>query len=165
MRVRLTWFEAVMAGEVGMRRHLAALRGGNPDQHGRNGEDGWTVHIEGAAGELAVAKVLDRYWSGSVNTYHDEGDVGQRLEVRTRSRHHYELLVRPGDPPDSAYVLVTGRVPWFVVRGWVFGHEAMRPEWLRVHGDRPAAYFVPHEELSPLAELAGWLGQRDVIQG
>ena len=149
--VTLTWFEAAMASEVGRMRHLSAIKANRPDRHGFEGA-GWNVHIEGACGELALAKVLGVYWDGSVDTF-DAPDVG-RLQVRTRSEHDYELIVRPTDSDTSRWVLVTGRCPRYVVRGWISGQEAKRPQWLRTHGGRPPAHFVPHAALHPISTLA-----------
>jgi hypothetical protein len=144
-------WQAVMIGAM---RHIKALRSGLPDRHGFDGTDGWTIHIEGAAGEMAVSKALDRYWGAPVNTFKAGGDVGE-VQVRTRSRHDYELLVRPDDRDADVYVHVTGRVPAFRVHGWLSGQEAKRPEYLRAHGGRPPAYFVPTDALHPIETLPG----------
>jgi hypothetical protein len=153
MSIRLTSYELALAASVGSRRQVAALKDGRPDRHGFEGL-GWDVHIEGAAGELALAKYMKWYWNGSVDTFREMADVGA-VEVRTRSRHTYELLVRPDDSDDVVYVLVTGRAPEYAVRGWMLGRDAKRPEWFLAHGDRPRAYFVPHAALRPMDALAG----------
>lgn len=140
-----------MASHVGWMRQLAAVRAGRPDRHGYEG-DGWSEHIEGACGEIAVAKALGLYWNGSVDTF-KLGDDVPGLQVRTRSRDTYELIVRPNDPDDATWVLVTGRTPMFWIRGWIFGRDAKRQEWMQNHGGRPSAYFVPHVALRPLHEL------------
>jgi hypothetical protein len=121
--VTLTWHEAAMASHVGWMRQLAAIKAGKHDCHGYDGE-GWSEHIEGACGELAVAKILGRYWDGSVNTWKADDLPG--LQIRTRSRHDYDLIVRPGDDDQAAWVLVTGRCPEYRVRGWITGAEAKR---------------------------------------
>ncbi len=149
MRVTLSPYELSMAAQVGSRRQIEALTKGLPDKHGFGGEDGWTVHIEGACGEMAVASALGRYWSGSVNTFKSGGDVGT-VQVRTRSRHDYDLIVRRDDRDNDIFILVTGLAPRFEVRGWIRGADARRSEWLRTHGNRPAAYFVPQTALMPI---------------
>lgn len=147
--VKLTWHEMMMAGHVGMLRHVEAVMNDRPDLHGYDGQSGWQTHCEGAAGELAAAKVLGRYWDGSVNTFRRGGDVGD-VQVRTRSRHDYELIVRDRDRDDDAFVLVTGRAPEFRVVGWIRASAAKQPDWMRTHGNRPPAYFVPHAALTPI---------------
>jgi hypothetical protein len=110
------------------------------------------MHIEGAGGECAVAKALKLYWSGSVDTFKREGDVGD-LEVRTRSEDWHELLIRPDDP-SAIYVLVVGKIPHFRLVGWIHSSVAkQRNDWLKPHGGRPPAYFVPQSELRPIEEL------------
>ncbi len=147
--VSLEWHEVMLAAGVGMRRHASALREGRPDRHGFDG-DGWGSHVEGACGELAVAKLLNLYWNGSVDTFKDVGDVGT-LQVRTRSRHDYELIVRRDDRGSDRFVLVTGKAPRFIVHGYMTAGEAQaHPEWLQTYGARPPAFFVPQSELHDL---------------
>jgi hypothetical protein len=124
---------------------------GLEDKHGFDGEP-WNIDIEGAAGEIAAAKALGVYWGASVNTFKVGGDVGG-LEIRTRSKSEYELLIRDNDPDDSIFVLVTGRSPNFEVVGWMKGKDAKREEWKQTHGGRPPAYFVPQSELHSIESL------------
>ena len=149
VRIRLERYECILAAEVGMRRHLAALWDQRADRHGFTG-DGWGIHIEGAAGEMAFAKSSDMYWSGSVNTFNGGGDVGHNIQVRTRSSHDFDLIIRSGDSDDSVFVLVTGAIPDFWVRGWLWGREGKIDRYLQNHGGRPPAWFVPSRNLRPL---------------
>lgn len=144
--ITLTAHEMLLASDVGRMRQISSLRRGLADAHGYSGDDGWTAHIEGACGELVVAKLLGLYWDGSVNTFQRGGDVAD-LQVRTRSKHYYELIVRPNDKDDARFILVTGIAPVYRVRGWILGRDAKRPEWSQTHGGRPAAFFVPHGSL------------------
>jgi hypothetical protein len=141
MQVTLTEDELYQGALIGARRQIEALKKGLPDKHGFEGL-GWDVHIEGALGELAFAKSIDRHWGGSVNVFKTQADVG-KVEVRTRSKTWYDLLIRPDDSDDAAFVLVTGHAPEFIVRGWIKGAAAKKREWLQTHGNRPPAYFVP----------------------
>jgi hypothetical protein len=141
-----------MAAQIGVLRQLEAVRKGLPDRHGFDGDTGWTIHIEGAAGEIAAAKALGLYWGGTVNTFKTEGDVGN-IEVRTRSKPHYDLLVRDNDKNESVFVLVTGKSPKYNVVGWILGKDAKKTEWYADYGNRPPAYFVPQNCLRPIEEL------------
>jgi hypothetical protein len=96
-----------------------------------------------------VARVLSRYWGGDVNSF-KRADIGQRVQIRMRSRHDWDLLVRPDDSDDMAYVLVTGTPTRMLVHGWCWGREAKQPEYLKPHGGRPPAYFVPQAALRPM---------------
>lgn len=149
--VLLSWHEVAIASHVGWMRQIASLKSGLRDQHGYSG-CGWTEHCEGACGELVVAKTLGIYWDGSVNTFKNP-DLPGNIDVRTRSRDDYELIVRPNDNDHSRFVLVTGRCPKYRIVGWLHGDQAKQPEWLKNHGGRESAYFVPHSELQPIETL------------
>jgi hypothetical protein len=147
--VILTKYEMQMAGSVGLSRGIESISAGNKQAHGCSG-DGWGQNIEGAYGELAFAKFINRYWSGSVNTFKDGGDVGD-IQVRTRSKHHYDLIVRDGDRDNDIFVLVTGLAPSYLIRGWIKGIEAKRmDDCIKAYGGRPSAWFVPADRLKPV---------------
>lgn len=141
--VTLEPFEIRLAMIVGGERQLAALA--LPDRHGFEGV-GWNVHIEGAAGEIAYAKMRDKFWNGSVNTFKSGGDVGA-VQVRTRSLAHYDLLVRDDDRDEDVFVLVTGTIPTFNVRGWCYGSAAKQERYRQTYGGREPAFFVPQSDL------------------
>lgn len=149
--VTLNWEELDVAAHVGARRNIEALRRGwAPHRRlGYHDLPGWQGHIEGAAGEIALAKTLNRHWSAHVNTFKVGGDVGA-VQVRTRSRHDYELIVRDEDRDEDWFVLVTGTAPAFRVHGYIRGRDAKRPEWRQEHGGFVPAFFVPHEALRAL---------------
>ena len=147
--ITLEHYEYAMASEVGRMRMLSSLRKGSKHKYGMT-KQGWTEHIEGAGAEVAVAKHLGLYWSGSVDTYKSEPDVGDDIEVRWRSQRHWDLLVRPDDPEDRFYVLVVGFCPVYTIIGGMWGWEAKRDEWLQAHGGRPKAWFVPQNELNTI---------------
>lgn len=147
--VTLTEQEMRLAADVGVGRQIRSMLAGRKDAYGFKG-DPWRIHIEGAMGELALAKALGRYWSGAGELYGDDTDVGG-VQVRTRTRHDYELYVWPRDEDEAIFVLVTGTPPSFRVHGWIRGADAKRQEWFKSLGRAPA-YFVPQEALRPLTE-------------
>lgn len=140
-----------MASEIGRLRQLASIRRGSVHKYGFTGS-GWTEHIEGACGEMVVSKFLGIYWDGSVDTF-KAPDVGLKIQVRTRSMHNYELIVRNDDSDDELYVLVTGKCPSYRIHGYIAGRDAKKREFLQTHGNRPSAYFVPHAALLNIADL------------
>lgn len=152
--MELTQIEAFIASQVGSMRNTKSLAQGNQDAFGLSADkDGWGLHIEGAAGEMAAAKALNIYWAGTINTFKKGGDLGARIQIRTRSRRDYELLVRPADRDEDIFVLVTGKSPHFEVHGWITGRDAKQADYLKTHGGRDPAYFVPHRALGRLDEL------------
>jgi hypothetical protein len=140
--------EIFYAGMVGVQRQVEALRFGSADAHGYSGEHPWQVHVEGALGECAFAKASGQYWGRTVNTFKVGGDVG-RLQVRTRSKSHYDLLIREDDRDDDWFVLVTGQAPTYVIRGGCFGRFAKQEKYRQAYGAREPAYFVPQKDLTP----------------
>lgn len=149
--VTLTPFELWLASGVGIRRHIEALRKGSRDTFGA--KQSWDLHVEGACGECAAAKAIGRYWNGSVNTYHDGGDIGA-IQVRTRSEDTYDLIIRDNDPDGALFVLVTGRAPQYCVRGYIRGRDGKRAEWRKTYGGRDAAFFVPQSALQPIERIS-----------
>lgn len=149
--VALTQGEMVTASMVGVIRNAESLSN-NRKRRFTKGPTSWEAHVLGALGEAVAAKSLGVYWVGGVCTFKNEGDVG-RLEVRTRSRHDYELIIRDDDPDDRPYILVTGEGPEFRVHGWIMGKDARRDEWRQDHGGYEPAYFVPQAALRGLWEL------------
>lgn len=159
--VILTQREMMLGAQCGVMRNIASMMAGHEPANGfdeEKGDDAWNVHIEGACGEVAAAKILNRFWSPTVNTF-SAADIGKNLQVRTRSRHDYELYIRPktstyrGDNPDNCFVLLTGKAPRYIIRGYMLARDAMKEEWSQTHGGRPAAWFVPTKHLLPWRDL------------
>lgn len=141
----------LIAQAIGGMRNITAIEKGRKHIAGFGNGSAWNNHIEGAAGELAVAKVLDVYWGGSINTFKKGGDVGD-LQVRT-SLTHEDLIVRPHDSDSAIFVLVLGPLPTVQVKGWMYGYEAKQEKWLARRAERTPAYFVPNKELRSIEEL------------
>ena len=146
--VELTDTEVYFAAIAGVGRHLESFHKKRRDAHGLSRDDGEGIchHILGAAGELAVAKCKGKYFSGAMNTF-KTADLGESVQVRTRSRHDWNLNVRKDDNEQHAFILVTATIPIMVIHGWLWGHEAMKLEYLKSHGGREEAYFVPQSRL------------------
>lgn len=149
--VRLEWFEESRAALVGVSRNVEAMRKGCVNRLPIGDE--WNAHILGALGECAFAKATGRYWSGSVNTFKSGGDVGKAIQIRTRSKHEYDLIVRRDDGDDDLFVLVTGGPHEFRVHGWIRGCDAKSDEWRADHGNHGEAFFVPKERLWGVDEI------------
>ena len=119
-----------------------------PDVNGYVDKNGWTDDIEGAAAEMAWAKLRDRYWSYAVNTF-KSGDVGN-VQVRSASRPTDSLIVRAKDSDIDVFVLMIGRSPTFRAVGWMRGKAAKQEKWERGPNNRPPAWFVPQSELNTI---------------
>jgi len=151
MNVTLTPYELMQGATAGVLRNVMSI---NHDYNKSVTGQEWQVHIEGACGEIAVAKAMGKYWGGSVNTFKAKGDLdGTGWEIRTRSKHHYELMIRENDPNDRVFILVTGKAPNYRVHGWIKASDAKRQEWKKDYGGHGEAYFVPKVALKNLEEL------------
>jgi len=151
MKITLTSAEVGAGVRVGGLRHYQAVLRHCEEKSDMPGADGWSHHIEGALGEIAAAKALNMYWPGSVNAW-KECDL-EGIQVRTRSKSSYDLLVRPNDAENCVWVLVTGGCGTYDVSGWISGHDAKQERFFRSPNDRAPAYFIPQSELKPIETL------------
>lgn len=148
--VELTARELALASFVACQRNADGVHA-NADA-GKFGYDGSTLdlHLKGCLGEIALAKALNRYWTGAGTGYYDDDDVGQ-IQVRVTRHDHGCLLVRPNEGHlEAPWVLVVGVFPNYSVRGWLWGYEARQDKYLRAPADREPAYFVPQPDLRPI---------------
>lgn len=152
--VELSKAERALAGFAGVMRQTKNTGRAHADGYGGTG---YGIHVEGALGEVAVAKYLNRYWVAVVDDFRAlDGDVGARVQVRTNTYTGPDpyLRVYPRDHDDHAFVLVVADDPRYRLVGWAWGGEAKRDEWFsRLRADRPASYHVPSEFLRPVETL------------
>ncbi len=152
MEIKLTFPEAANAAQVGAMRHISSVMKGRKDRYGADPDKAWQIHMEGACGEQAAAKALNTHWPATLNHF-DKPDIGCCVQVKTRSLDWFDLLVRPSDRDDYYFVLVTGSFPAYQVRGYMLGADAKQSKWLKGHGGRDPAYFVPQKDLQPIEKL------------
>ena len=115
-----------------------------------------TIHLLGAAGEMAVASHL-----GLKDFLYKETEAKRGscdlpgIDVKTAGRHRYNLIVQKNESPAKKYVLVTIEDKKTLIHGWIGGKEAMDVKyWSDPAGGRPA-YFVPKTALQPMSTLNG----------
>lgn len=156
MDIRLTDYEFAIAIQIGTYRQLSNLKKGRKDAYGAPSEDGLNLHIQGACGESAVAKALNIYWSGNMGKLKacDVNHKKHKIEVRTRSKDWYELIIHEKDNDDAIFILVTGVAPNFKLVGWCFGRDGKKQKYLKdPTGYRPPAFFVPQDDLQNMKRL------------
>lgn len=148
--------ERQSAMEEGHRRQRVneekGLRGRNRGP--RFGQKALDVHLLGAAGEMAVASFLGLKHELYKETEAKRGsDDLPGIDVKTRSRHSYDLIVQAKEDPSKKFILVTIEKQRTLIHGWCYGEEAMEEKyWADYAGGRPA-YFVPQAQLRPMKEL------------
>lgn len=161
MIVTLTWAEMMTAYHIASQRRIMNMRKKLPGRYGAPEQDGSEeLDIISTRGEMAVAKGLNLYWSGSVGDY-GAVDVGGLVEVRTRTKDWHSLIVHPGDRDWSPYVLVdASQTPDMRLVGWVFGRDGKDERfWADPSKKNRPAYFIEQKELRPMSELVSLLKQ------
>jgi hypothetical protein len=157
-RIELTEHELLMAGVIACARQASAMRDHLAYNGGAVGPaNDWQQHIYGTFGEIAVAKMLDRYWTGAGVTRGRSGlaDVGP-LEVKW-AQPGGRLVIRRTVPDARVMVLVTGWAPTFLVHGFIRAADGKRDAYLDNPGRKGEAWFVPIAALRSVDELAGVL--------
>ena len=151
IRVQLTWPEVYLAAHVGSLRNVQSLRDCEP-AYGCELDNTWTYNIEGTAGELAVAKHLNLFWSGAIGNRkaHDVG--GYQVRTNT-SRRLDDMRLHPPDKDDHVFISVLSFLPVFVICGWILARDGKRREWWREGSPKRPCFWVPRRFLRPMAEL------------
>jgi hypothetical protein len=138
-------FEMQHAAFAGVIRHLENMRAKRQSMYGEEADtNDWQRWIEGAAGEIAVAKYLNAYWPGSGKV--GAPDVGERHDVRTTQNHNYKLILHDEDADERIFWLVTGSNGRYKIHGWIKGHEGKQQKFWTEQTGRPA-YFIPQGDL------------------
>jgi len=148
--------ERQQAMEEGLRRQRVneskALRGRNGGAW--KGSKALEIHLLGAAGEVAVASYLDMKEHLFKETEARRGsDDLPGMDIKTRSKHSYDLIVQKREDPQKRFVLVTIQDQKTLLHGWCYGHEAMQEQfWADPAKGRPA-YFIPRSVLHSMESL------------
>lgn len=144
--VTLTSAEMTLVHMVAGLRQVSNEAMARRDAHGASVELGLDGHIQGAAAEAAVAKYLNRWWSGALNNL-GAADVGQHLQVRSTQHEKGCLILHRPDPDDHYFILAVGRAPTFRLAGWIRAAAGKDESfWRDPKGGRPA-FFVPQSAL------------------
>lgn len=149
--------ERKQAMEEGMRRQSVneakGLRGRN--NAAWQGSKALEIHLLGAAGEMAVASYLgmkDSLYKES-EARRGSDDLPGGIDVKTRSKTKYDLIVQKNEDPSKKFVLVTIENQKTLLHGWCYGAEAMEGKyWADPAKGRPA-YFMPKSALRPMNTL------------
>jgi hypothetical protein len=120
------------------------------------GETERSVNLQGHAAEFAFSLWSGLPWSALFvpgPRFVKVPDVGE-FEVRHSRRTDASLPLHDYDD-DRPFVLVTGEIPTFTMRGWAWPHDVRRKEFWRDKSARIVfpAYFVPQYALRPMDTL------------
>jgi hypothetical protein len=145
----LRWKEGMRRQGVNEAKGLRGRNGG-----AWKGSKALDIHLLGAAGEMAVASHLGMKDFLYKETQAKKGsDDLPGIDIKTRSKHSYDLIVQRNESPDKKFVLVTIQDKTTLIHGWCYGRDAMKEEfWADPARGRPA-YFVTKEHLRPMESL------------
>jgi hypothetical protein len=149
--------ERQQAMEEGLRRQgvneSKGLRGRNGGAW--KGSKSLEIHLLGAAGEVAVASYLGmkEHLFKETEARRGSDDLPGGIDVKTRSKHSYDLIVQKSEDPRKKFVLVTVQDQKTLLHGWCYGEEAMDEKyWADPARGRPA-FFVPKTVLRSMESL------------
>ena len=150
--------EREMARAEGFRRQAVneaqGLRGRNGGAW--KGSKALGIHLLGAAGEVAVASYLGlkEHLFKETEAKRGSDDLPGGIDVKTRSKSRYDLIIQKNEDPNKKFVLVTIENQQTFLHGWCYGHEGMDARyWADPARGRPA-YFVPQSALHPMETLS-----------
>lgn len=107
-------------------------------------------HQIGAAGEVAVASYLGLkdFLFADKNPTRDSYDLPYNIDVKTRAKHSYDLIVQLDDKPDKIYWLVTIQNKEIQIHGWIHHADCSKKEYIKDPAGGRRAYFVPKDKLN-----------------
>lgn len=149
--IQLTHSEIMQAAIVGVMRGVSAMKNNRLPRYGATDDNAWQISIQGAIGEFALAKALDRFWHNACGTP-EAGDVGD-LEVRTISKPNHRLIVHPQDADDAPFFLIHVDGCQCEIKGWLYGSEAKQDQFWTDPGTGRPAFFVPQHQLKTFGEF------------
>lgn len=147
--------ELYFAAQHATMRRLNNLKAARAPRHGIADAHAWAADIDGAFGELALAKWLGVYWVPGVARPEYSGDVA-RYEVRATRHATGCLLLHPDDHDDRPYVLALIAEPTVTLAGWVMGQQGKSPAHWTSSTDtrfREPCFAVPQSALRPMSEM------------
>jgi len=145
--------EAAFARYIGKQiaQNLGAFHK-TPEGNRPQGEDMEAINYRACLAEIAVARSLNLYWTGSTNR---SKDVGGLLEVRSIAVPGHRLVARANDTDATPAVLVLVDVPRLEcdLLGWqTFGY-AKRYGMPKDMDTAWPCWMLPQHMLEPMAEL------------
>ncbi|HEX3412837.1 MAG TPA: hypothetical protein VHT00_14050 [Stellaceae bacterium] len=152
---RLTPSEIHIASLVGLQRSLAAIRDQTPGRYGRPEGPGFDENINGACGEISLARFLKCYWNGAYGN-RAAADVGTFHQVRASGYDgpNAGLILHKPDADDQPFVKAFVRLPHVALVGWIYARDGKKSElWGEVKKGREPCFLVPHAMLLPMSSL------------
>jgi hypothetical protein len=119
-----------------------------------SGKKALDIHRLGCVGEIALAALLgleDQVFCEEA-AVSGSADLPGGIDVKTRPKHGYDLLVPLQCRLDHRYVLVTYEETILVV-GWILGEDAAKHRYIKELKRGRPCYVVPQADLRPIETL------------
>lgn len=153
MIYRLTEEERKLALGEAIRRQSFHEKNKTPGRNGgaSTGEKALFYHQIGAAGEVAVASYLGlkEYLFDDGGPVRGSCDLPYNIDVKTRAKHLYDLIVQLDDVDHKNYWLVTIQNKEIRIHGWIHHSDCAKDEYIKDPAGGRRAYFVPQSALNP----------------
>jgi hypothetical protein len=142
--------EAARRQTVNEAKNLQGRNGGVKD-----GAKALKMHILGATGELAVASYLGlrKFVYLESKPKRGSSDLPPNIDVKTRSKHYYDLICQLDESQFKILVLVTVENNTALIHGWITSKQAMNKKWIKDPAGGRSAYFIPKSELLCMESL------------
>lgn len=149
IRVTMDNDDATTAGTIAIAYELENLRTGWKPNRGFQGNP-WKLTRDGLIAEYATALALGVPWDPPDPGNFDAMDIGGFYQVKSTPYARGRLMVDwNAVRVEGVYILVTGAMPVYIVRGWIWGHAAKQARYLwKPREDRPEQVFVPQSDLN-----------------
>jgi len=132
--------------KLGLKGRLDAVSGGL---------ESLLMHMEGAAGEVAVASYLglESELFKQKTPVRGSYDLPPNIDVKSRSRHEWDLLIMMDEPSSKLFVLVTIQFKRIFLHGAIEGSDAMKPKFIKEYRKNRPVYSIPQSQLRPLQDF------------
>jgi hypothetical protein len=154
VRYKVTYDEQLRAHEVALER--IRLISGIPDHSSRfdkklSFHDFVAQMAESICAEMVVAKYFGlTNFDPADSQFKKTADVGSRIEVKWTKYDSGSLIIYDSDRNTDIAILVTGKSPNYVLKGWIPVTIAKNQKWRR--RDQPT-YWVEQYNLHPIENL------------
>ena len=155
MLIKLGNDELAQCTIAGLQRLLRKLAGHNSGHYYNNSlsfQERVCEESESVAAEWAVAKYYNLPFNPaqSNNHFKQKADVGNALEVKWTKYTDGSLIIYESDRVSDIAVLVVGKSPTFVIKGWIPVAMAQRERYR--HSSQPT-WWVSQNNLQPIETL------------
>lgn len=142
-----------------IRAHVTAMArireiSASPDHHSRfnreiNFHEYVTEVAESVGAEIAVARYFKDFdFVPTINTFKNEADYGQNIEVKWTRYNTGSLIINATDRIDDIAVLVVGRSPVYRLAGWIPVAIGKRDRYKKL-----SSWWIAQSDLQPIDNL------------